>query len=469
MSSPASKAWSQRFESSLHPAIAAFNASIAFDIELIEYDLTGSQAHAQMLAKTGILSPEESAQLVNGLEQIRQEYRDGRFQPTIDDEDVHFAVEHRLIELVGEVGKKLHTGRSRNDQVGTDTRLYLRAQIDDIREGVRAFQRALLAHAETHVETLIPGYTHLQRAQPLSLAHHLLAYVEMAQRDWERLGDVRRRTNISPLGCGALAGTTFPIDRAYSAELLDFTDVYRNSLDGVSDRDFAIEFTAAASLILMHLSRLSEEIILWASDEFGFVKLTDTCSTGSSIMPQKKNPDVPELIRGKTGRVYGHLQSLLVMMKGLPMAYNKDLQEDKEPLFDTVATVRGCLAAITVLLNEGIEFQSPRLAAAVAADFSNATDVADYLAAKGVPFREAYNLVGKVVRQCLTANKLLKDLTLDEWQVLHPAFETDIYEAIAPHQVVAARNSVGGTGFAQVRQALAEAQQRVAIVDEPAC
>jgi argininosuccinate lyase len=465
VSSSAPKAWSQRFESALHPAIAAFNASISFDIELIEHDLLGSQAHAKMLAKTEIITPEEAKQLVDGLEQIRQEYREGRFTPTIDDEDIHFAIEHRLVELVGQVGKKLHTGRSRNDQVGTDIRLYLRDHIDTIRNYLRDFQQALLAHAEQHVDTVIPGYTHLQRAQPLSLAHHLLAYVEMAQRDWERLGDVRHRVNMSPLGCGALAGTPFPIDRTYSADLLGFETIYRNSLDGVSDRDFAIEFAAAASLILMHLSRLSEEIILWASEEFGFVKLTDSCATGSSIMPQKKNPDVPELVRGKTGRVFGHLQSLLVMMKGLPMAYNKDLQEDKEPLFDTVKTVQGCLEAMTILLNEGIAFQTPRLAAAVTTDFSNATDVADYLAAKGVPFREAYNLVGQVVRQCLELNKLLKDLTLEEWQALHPAFDTDIYEAIAPRQVVAARNSFGGTGFAQVRQALAEAKKRIAIAE----
>ncbi|MEO0987408.1 MAG: argininosuccinate lyase [Cyanobacteria bacterium J06639_14] len=458
MNSPAPKAWSQRFESALNPAIAAFNASISFDIELIEYDLTSSQAHAQMLAKTGIISEEEGETLVNGLEQIRQEYRRGEFVPTIEDEDVHFAVEHRLVELVGAVGKKLHTARSRNDQVGTDTRLYLREQLDTIRARLRDYQSALLHQAEQHLDTLIPGYTHLQRAQPVSLAHHLLAYFEMAQRDWERLGDVRCRVNISPLGCGALAGTTFPIDRTYAAQLLGFDSIYSNSLDGVSDRDFAIEFTAAASLILMHLSRLSEEMILWASEEFGFVTLNDSCATGSSIMPQKKNPDVPELVRGKTGRVYGHLQGLLVMMKGLPLAYNKDLQEDKEPLFDTVNTVKDCLTAMTILLSEGIQFRTERLSTAVAADFSNATDVADYLATKGVPFREAYNLVGQVVRQCLAANKLLKDLTLEEWQTLHPAFENDIYDAIAPQQVVAARNSTGGTGFGQVRQALVKAR-----------
>lgn len=453
--------WSQRFETALHPAIARFNASIGFDIELIEYDLTGSQAHARMLAKTGILSPQDGEMLVAGLEQIRQEYRQGQFRPGVDAEDIHFAVERRLTAIVGEVGKKLHTGRSRNDQVGTDTRLYLRDQIEAIRTRLHTFQAVLLDLAEQHIETLIPGYTHLQRAQPLSLAHHLLAYVEMLQRDWERLGEVYRRVNISPLGCGALAGTTFPIDRHYSAELLGFTEVYANSLDGVSDRDFAIEFLSAASLIMVHLSRLAEEVILWASEEFGFVRLTDSCATGSSIMPQKKNPDVPELVRGKAGRVFGHLQALLVLMKGLPLAYNKDLQEDKEALFDGVQTVQACLEAMTILMREGLEFRLTRLNSAVSEDFSNATDVADYLAAKGVPFREAYNLVGKVVRTSLERGKLLRDLTLEEWQALHPAFAADIYEAIAPRQVVAARNSYGGTGLGQVRQALQRARKRL--------
>jgi argininosuccinate lyase len=356
------KTWSDRFESALHPAIARFNASIGFDIELIEYDLTGSVAHAKMLAHTGIISAAEGETLVAGLEQIRQEYQQGNFNPGIEAEDVHFAVERRLTEIVGDVGKKLHTARSRNDQVGTDTRLYLRDQIAQIRTHIREFQAVLLDLAEVHVETLIPGYTHLQRAQPLSLAHHLLAYFQMAQRDWERLADVNKRVNISPLGSGALAGTTFPIDRHYTAELLHFDSVYANSLDGVSDRDFAIEFLGAASLIMVHLSRLSEEVILWSSEEFSFVKLKDSCATGSSIMPQKKNPDVPELVRGKTGRVCGHLQAMLMLIKGLPLAYNKDLQEDKEALFDAVKTVIACLEAMTILLREGLEFRTTRLA-----------------------------------------------------------------------------------------------------------
>ncbi len=452
------KTWSDRFSSALIPAIALFNASIGFDIQLLEFDLTGSVAHAKMLGKTGIISEAEADKLVAGLEQIRQEYREGKFNPGVEDEDVHFAVERRLIQIVGDGGKKLHTARSRNDQVATDLRLYLREQITAIRSQLREYQEVLLDLAENNVETLIPGYTHLQRAQPLSLAHHLLAYFQMAQRDWERLGEIYKRTNICPLGSGALAGTTFPIDRDYSAALLDFDGVCANSLDGVSDRDFVIEFLCAASLIMVHLSRLSEEIIIWASAEFNFITLKDSCATGSSIMPQKKNPDVPELVRGKSGRVFGHLQAMLVLMKGLPLAYNKDLQEDKEAIFDGVKTVRACLEAMTILLKEGLEFNQERLEKTVGEDFSNATDVADYLASKGVPFREAYNLVGKAVKTSIASGKLLRDLSLAEWQQLHPAFEGDIYQAIAPLQVVAARNSYGGTGFEQVRVAIAQAK-----------
>jgi argininosuccinate lyase (EC 4.3.2.1) len=383
--------WSQRFESALHPAITLFNASIGFDIALIEYDITGSQAHAQMLGKTGIITPEEAQQIVDGLEQIRQEYRNGTFQPTVEAEDVHFAVERRLTELIGAVGKKLHTARSRNDQVATDLRLYLRDQIQQIQRQLRTWQKTLISVAEQHLETLIPGYTHLQRAQPVSLAHHLLAYWEMAQRDYQRLEDGLKRLNVCPLGAGALAGTTFPIDRHYTAELLGFAEVTRNSLDSVSDRDFAVEFLSASSLIMVHLSRLAEELILWSSQEFQFVQLSDRISTGSSIMPQKKNPDVPELVRGKTGRVFGHLQALLTVLKGLPLAYNKDLQEDKEAIFDTVATVNACLDAMTITLAEGVRFETTNLDQAVHRDFANATDVADYLAKKGVPFAKPIN------------------------------------------------------------------------------
>ena len=446
--------WSDRFEEGLHPSIERFNASIGFDITLLQQDLDGSVAHARMLGRCDLISAQESEQLIEGLETIRQEAAAGDFNPGLEAEDVHFAVERRLIELLGPLGKKLHTGRSRNDQVGTDLRLWLRQQIDAIDAALLRFQRALFRHAEEHLHTLIPGYTHLQRAQPLSLAHHLLAYVEMAGRDRQRLQDVRRRVNCCPLGAAALAGTPLPINRQQTADDLGFEGLYANSLDAVSDRDFAVEFSAAASLVMVHLSRLSEEVIFWASEEFAFVRLTDRCATGSSLMPQKKNPDVPELVRGKTGRVFGHLQGLLTMIKGLPLAYNKDFQEDKEALFDVVRTSLDCLEAMAILLEEGIRFRPERLEQAVASDFSNATDVADYLVAREVPFREAYQLVGRLVKLCLEEGILLRDLPLNRWQQLHSGFEQDIYEAIAPRQVVAARLSEGGTGFAQVEKQL---------------
>jgi len=453
--------WSQRFEQGLHPAIERFNASIGFDIALLQEDLDGSVAHARMLGSTGVISREEAASLIEGLEQVRSEAAEGRFNPGLEAEDVHFAVERRLIELLGALGKKLHTGRSRNDQVGTDLRLWLRRQIDAIDGDLLRLQRALLDQAERHADTLIPGYTHLQRAQPLCLAHHLLAYIEMAERDRQRLADVRRRVNICPLGAAALAGTPVPIDRRATAAELGFDAIYANSLDAVSDRDFAVEFMAAASLVLAHLSRLSEEVIFWASEEFGFVSLTDRCATGSSLMPQKKNPDVPELVRGKSGRVFGHLMGLLTMIKGLPLAYNKDFQEDKEALFDGVRTLRDCLEAMAILFEEGLQFRPERLEAAVASDFANATDVADYLVARGVPFREAYQLVGGLVKSCLAEGVLLRQLPLERWQQLHPAFEADIFAAIEPRQVVAARCSEGGTGFAGVRAQLQVQRSRL--------
>ena len=446
--------WSDRFEEGLHPSNERFNASIGFDITLLQQDLDGSVAHARMLGRCGLISAQESEQLIEGLETVRREAVAGEFNPGLEAEDVHFAVERRLIELLGPLGKKLHTGRSRNDQVGTDLRLWLRQQIDAIDAALLRFQRALFRHAEEHLHTLIPGYTHLQRAQPLSLAHHLLAYVEMAGRDRQRLQDVRRRVNLCPLGAAALAGTPLPINRQQTADDLGFEGLYANSLDAVSDRDFAVEFSAAASLVMVHLSRLSEEVIFWASEEFAFVRLTDRCATGSSLMPQKKNPDVPELVRGKTGRVFGHLQGLLTMIKGLPLAYNKDFQEDKEALFDVVRTSLDCLEAMAILLEEGIRFRPERLEQAVASDFSNATDVADYLVAREVPFREAYQLVGRLVKLCLEEGILLRDLPLNRWQQLHSGFEQDIYDAIAPRQVVAARVSEGGTGFAQVEKQL---------------
>ena len=457
----AAGAWSDRFEQGLHPFIEAFNASIGFDLTLLQEDLDGSIAHARMLASCGVIAEEEAVQLVDGLELIRTEAADGRFNPGLEDEDVHFAVERRLIALVGSVGKKLHTGRSRNDQVGTDLRLWLRRRLDEIDGDLQRLQKALLDQADRHQSTMIPGYTHLQRAQPLCLAHHLLAYIEMLQRDRQRLGDVRGRVNICPLGAAALAGTPVPIDRRRTAEDLGFAAIYANSLDAVSDRDFCVEFSAAASLVMAHLSRLAEEVIAWASEEFGFVRLSDRCATGSSLMPQKKNPDVPELVRGKCGRVFGHLQGLLTMIKGLPLAYNKDFQEDKEALFDAYRTTRDCVEAMAILFEEGLEFRIDRLNQAVESDFSNATDVADYLVARGVPFREAYQLVGAVVRRCLEQGCLLRELSLEQWKELHPAFEADLHEALAPRAVVSARRSEGGTGFDRVHEQLMLWQERL--------
>ena len=460
-----SATWSDRFEQGLHPAIERFNASIGFDITLLQEDLDGSIAHACMLAECGVIEQAEADQLCRGLERIRAEAAAGSFQPGLDDEDVHFAVERRLIALLGPVGKKLHTGRSRNDQVGTDLRLWLRRRIDEIDPQVRKFQKALLSQALDHRSTLIPGYTHLQRAQPVCLAHHLLAYVEMLERDRQRFQDVRKRVNCSPLGAAALAGTSVPIDRRSTAAALEFDAIYANSLDAVSDRDFTVEFSAAASLLMVHLSRLAEEVIFWASEECGFVRLSDRCATGSSLMPQKKNPDVPELVRGKCGRVFGHLQGLLTMIKGLPLAYNKDFQEDKEALFDVVNTSVQCLEAMTILLEEGLSFRPDRLEAAVGSDFSNATDVADYLVARQVPFREAYQIVGSVVKQCLSDGVLLRDLSLERWQQFHPAIDADLFDALAPRQVVAARISEGGTGFERVEEQLALWSDRLELAD----
>ena len=446
-----SKVWSNRFDSSLNPFIEEFNASISFDKTLIFEDIECSIAHAKMLGKTKVLTSNESLKIIEGLESIKQDFIAGKFSPEAPSEDIHYCIEEKLIDMIGETGKKLHTGRSRNDQVGTDIRLWLRKKIDNIDILLLELQSSLLSIAESNIYTLIPGYTHMQRAQPLSFAHHLLAYLEMFQRDRERLKEVRSRVNISPLGSAALAGTKIKIDRYFTAEELGFENIYKNSIDAVSDRDFCIEFASCSALIMSHLSRISEEIILWVTDEFSFAKLTDKCATGSSLMPQKKNPDVPELIRGKTGRVYGHVQSLLTMIKGVPLSYNKDFQEDKEPVFDIVDTISDCLKAMTILFNEGIEFNVEKLMDSVHSDFSNATDLADYLVTKNVPFREAYQVVGDIVKYCLTKEILLKDLKLEEFQTFHNEFKEDIFENLNPMNVVKSRNSVGGTGFDQVK------------------
>tara|TARA_Y100000589_G_scaffold46535_1_gene39084 strand:- start:382 stop:1761 length:1380 start_codon:yes stop_codon:yes gene_type:complete len=449
-----SKAWSNRFEKSLDPFIEQFNSSINFDKNLLMEDLECSIAHARMLGLNEVISIEESEAIIKGLNVIKNEYLKGNFIPSFPSEDIHYCIEEKLIEIIGDLGKKLHTGRSRNDQVGTDIRLWLRKKIDEIIDLIIDLQKSLWYLADQNLYTLIPGYTHLQRAQPLSFAHHLLAYIEMLQRDIDRLHNVRDRVNISPLGAAALAGTKIKIDRFITAKELGFKDIYKNSLDAVSDRDFAVEFAAASSLIMTHLSRLSEEIILWVTDEFSFAKLTDKCATGSSLMPQKKNPDVPELIRGKTGRVFGHLQALLTMIKGLPLAYNKDFQEDKEPIFDTVKTVADCLKAMKILIKDGLIMEKENLLKSVEQDFSNATDLADYLVNKKIPFREAYQIVGSIVKFCLSKNKLLKDLSLVDLKFFNEQFEQDIFEKITPRNVVDSRNSIGGTGFEQVKYQL---------------
>ena len=445
-----SKVWSKRFDSSLNPFIEKFNASICFDKKLILEDIECSIAHAKMLGHTQVLSSQEALKIISGLENIKNEFLEGKFSPGAPSEDIHYCIEEKLIKLIGETGKKLHTGRSRNDQVGTDLRLWLRKEIDNLDLLIIELQKSLFNIAKANVYTLIPGYTHLQRAQPLSLAHHLLAYLEMFQRDRERLKEVRSRVNTSPLGAAALAGTKIKIDRNFTAEELGFEKIYKNSIDAVSDRDFCVEFVSASALVMSHLSKISEEIILWVTDEFSFATLTDKCATGSSLMPQKKNPDVPELIRGKTGRVYGNLQALLTMIKAVPLSYNKDFQEDKEPIFDTVETISSCLQAMTILISEGIEFNVDNLADSVENDFSNATDLADYLVGKNVPFRSAYQVVGEIVKYCLKRKILFKNLKIDEFKKFHNQFEEDIFENIHPFNVVKSRISKGGTGFAQV-------------------
>ena len=445
-----SKVWSKRFDSSLNPFIEKFNASICFDKKLILEDIECSIAHAKMLGHTQVISSQEALKIIRGLENIKSEFLEGKFSPGAPSEDIHYCIEEKLIKLIGETGKKLHTGRSRNDQVGTDLRLWLRKEIDNLDLLIIELQKALFNIAKANVYTLIPGYTHMQRAQPLSLAHHMLAYLEMFQRDRERLKEVRSRVNTSPLGAAALAGTKIKIDRNFTAEELGFEKIYKNSIDAVSDRDFCVEFVSASALVMSHLSKISEEIILWVTDEFSFAKLTDKCATGSSLMPQKKNPDVPELIRGKTGRVYGHLQALLTMIKGVPLSYNKDFQEDKESIFDTVETTSSCIQAMTVLISEGIEFNVENLADSVDNDFSNATDLADYLVGKNVPFRSAYQVVGEIVKYCLKRKILFKNLRIDELKKFHNKFEEDIFEKIHPINVVKSRISKGGTGFVQV-------------------
>lgn len=455
------KLWGGRFTKTAEEWVDAFGASIGFDQALVNEDIEGSLAHVTMLGKCGILSQEEVEQIKAGLSTLREKAEKGELDFSVQQEDIHLNLEKLLIDEIGPVGGKLHTGRSRNDQVATDMHLYLRNQLKEITAALKKLQKALYDQATAHVETLIPGYTHLQRAQPVSFAHHLLAYFWMLERDLGRFEDSMKRVNLSPLGAGALAGTTFPIDRMYTAELLGFDGIYENSLDAVSDRDFIVEFLSNASMLMMHLSRLCEELILWSSQEFQFVEIDDAFATGSSIMPQKKNPDMAELIRGKTGRVYGNLFSLLTTLKGLPLAYNKDMQEDKEGMFDTVETVKGSLHIFAGMI-ETLTVHTDTMEKAVHQDFSNATELADYLATKGMPFREAHEVVGKLVLVAIQKGVFLLDLPFSDYEEASSLFEKDIYEVLEPKTVVARRNSAGGTGFDQVKAALEKAKQCLA-------
>ncbi len=455
-----SKLWGGRFTKTAEEWVDEFGASIGFDQHLVEEDIQGSLAHVKMLGKCSILSADEVQTIIQGLETILERARNGELTYSVQNEDIHLNIEKFLIDEVGPVGGKLHTGRSRNDQVATDMHLYLRKQIEEISGEIKQLQNALLTQAKSHVETLIPGYTHLQRAQPVSFAHHLLAYFWMLERDYGRYEDSLKRVNISPLGAGALAGTTFPIDRHYTAELLGFDGIYENSLDAVSDRDFILEFLSDSAILMMHLSRLCEEIILWSSQEFRFIELDDAFATGSSIMPQKKNPDMAELIRGKTGRVYGSLFSLLTILKGLPLAYNKDMQEDKEGMFDAVTTVKGSLKIFTGMMSK-MTVNTETMEKATHSDFSNATELADYLASRGMPFRDAHEVVGKLVLLCIKKGIFLLDLPFEEYKEASELFEEDIYEVLQPKTVVARRNSAGGTGFEQVKKAIAKAEDIV--------
>ena len=445
--------WGGRFTKETDKLVYNFNASISFDQKFYEQDIRGSKAHVKMLAKQGILTEEERDKILEGLEGILADVKAGRLAITSEYEDIHSFVEANLIDRIGDPGKKLHTGRSRNDQVALDMKLYVRDEIDAIDQEVKALLEALQKIMEENVHTYMPGFTHLQKAQPVTLAHHVGAYFEMFRRDRGRLFDIRRRMNTCPLGAGALAGTTYPLDREYTARLLDFDEPTRNSMDSVSDRDYVIELLSALSTIMMHLSRFSEEIILWNSNEYRFVEIDDAYSTGSSIMPQKKNPDIAELVRGKTGRVYAALTGLLVTMKGIPLAYNKDMQEDKELPFDAIDTTKGCLQLFTGMLRT-MTFKNDRMEESAKHGFTNATDAADYLVNHGVPFRDAHGIVGQLVLLCLDKKIPLDALPLEEYKKISPVFEEDIYEAISLKTCVEKRNTTGAPGVKPMQEAV---------------
>ncbi len=453
-----SKLWGGRFTKETNKLVEEFTASISFDQQLAAQDIEGSLAHVQMLSECAIISAEDGERIKAGLLVLKEKLAQNQLSFDVAHEDIHMNIEKQLIDQVGPVGGKLHTGRSRNDQVATDMHLYLKEKLIQIIQLVAAVQASILGQAKENVETIMPGYTHLQRAQPISFAHHLMAYFWMLQRDKERLSDSLARVDLLPLGAGALAGTTFPIDRQRSAELLGFSQVYPNSMDAVSDRDFILEFLSNASILMMHISRLSEELIIWSSQEFQFIELDDAFCTGSSIMPQKKNPDVPELLRAKTGRVYGNLMGLLTVLKGLPLAYNKDMQEDKEGMLDTVATVEGTLALLAPLL-ETMVVRRENMTKATKEDYANATDIADYLSKKGMPFRDAHEVIGRIVLYAIEQNKYLLEISLDTYQQFSALFSEDIYEVLQPVATVQARTSYGGTGFEQVREQVRLAEE----------
>lgn len=447
------KLWGGRFTKSTDSFTDHFHSSIGFDSRMYREDITGSMAHAAMLGKQGIIPQEDADLIVKTLGEILEDIEAGKVTFDEKAEDIHMNMETILISRIGDVGKKLHTGRSRNDQVALDTRMYTKKEITDIKALVKELMEELNALAEQHTETIMPGYTHLQRAQPVTLAHHLLAYIEMFKRDYDRLCDTYRRTNVLPLGSGALATTTYPLDRYFVAEQLGFDAVSANSMDGVSDRDFCVELISDLSMLMMHLSRFCEEIILWSSHEFRFIELDDAYSTGSSIMPQKKNPDMAELIRGKTGRVYGHLMGMLTTMKGLPLAYNKDMQEDKEGLFDAIDTVKMCLPVFTKMIAT-MTVRKENMLQATKGGFTNATDAADWLVKQGVPFRDAHSIIGHLVLYCIEHNTNLDDLSLEEYQAISPVFNESVYDAISVKQCVEARNVIGGPSKAMTTKAI---------------
>jgi len=455
MPAPRQKAWSGRFAGRTHPLVEEFTNSLPVDRRLYAYDIAGSIAHCRMLAKQRIIPRSAAARIVRALEQVRAEIEGARFRWAASDEDIHMAVERRLIEKIGSTGGQLHTARSRNDQVALDTRLYLRDQIDAIGADLRALQKSLALLARRHRRAIMPGYTHLQPAQPILFAHHLLAYVEMLERDRGRFADCRKRADVMPLGAGALAGTTFPVDPRYVAKQLGFRRVSSNSMDAVGSRDVLAEFAAAGAILGGNLSRLGEELVLWSSQEFGFISLPDAFATGSSMMPQKKNPDVAELVRGKSGRLFGNLVALLTMQKGLPLAYNRDLQEDKAALFDTVDTLRSSLAVLTEMI-PALAVNEGRMREAADEGFTVATDLADYLVTRGVPFRQAHEIVGRVVRHCLIGGRTLRDLTLADLKRFSPRFEADAFQWLTPEAAVARRRAVGGTAPQNVARRLKE-------------